>query len=69
MKIEELDRLLESVRCRLARRLRDIRLELREDGVVLLGRASCYFDKAMAQHEVLKVVHSVRLINAIEVSP
>jgi hypothetical protein len=64
-----LDGLAEIVRRRLAGRIRDLRLVLRENGIVLQGRACSYYGKQLAQHEVLRVVNAARLVNEIEVSP
>jgi hypothetical protein len=46
-----------------------LRLVLRENGIVLQGRACSYYGKQQAQHEVLRVVNGARLVNEIEVSP
>ena len=69
MEPHELDGLAELVRRRLAGRIRDLRLVLRENGIVLQGRACSYYGKQLAQHEVLRVVNAARLVNEIEVSP
>ena len=65
----ELDGLAELVRRRLAGRIRDLRLVLRENGIVLQGRACSYYGKQLAQHEVLRAVNAAPLFNEIEVSP
>jgi hypothetical protein len=69
MEPHELDGLAELVRRRLAGRIRDLRLALRGNGIVLQGRACSYYGKQLAQHEVLRVVNAARLVNEIEVSP
>ena len=69
MDTHELDGLAELVRRRLAGRIRDLRLVLRENGIVLQGRACSYYGKQLAQHEVLRVVNAARLVNEIEVAP
>jgi hypothetical protein len=45
-----------------------LRLAFREDGIVLQGRACCYYGKQLAQHEVLRVLNGARLLNEIDVS-
>jgi len=69
MEPHELDGLAELVRRRLAGRIRDLRLVLRENGIVLQGRACSYYGKQLAQHEVLRVANAARLVNEIEVTP
>ena len=69
MEPHELDGLAELVRRRLAGRVRDLRLVLRENGIVLQGRACSYYGKQLAQHEVLRVANAAQLVNEIEVSP
>ena len=69
MEPHELDGIAELVRRRLAGRIRDFRLVLRENGIVLQGRACSYYGKQLAQHEVLRVVNAARLVNEIEVAP
>ena len=69
MEPHELDGLAELVRRRLAGRVRDLRLVLRENGIVLQGRACSYYGKQLAQHEVLRVANAARLVNEIEVTP
>ena len=69
MEPHELDGIAELIRRRLAGRIRDFRLVLRENGIVLQGRACSYYGKQLAQHEVLRVVNAARLVNEIEVSP
>jgi hypothetical protein len=64
---DELGRLAELIGRRLAGRSRDLRLLRREGGIVLQGRACCYYAKQLAQHEVLKATNAPRLINEIEV--
>ena len=69
MEPHELDGLAELIRRRLAGRIWNLRLVLRENGIVLQGRACSYYGKQLAQHEVLRVVNAARLVNEIEVSP
>jgi hypothetical protein len=49
------------------RRVRDLRVEVRPEGVVLRGRAGSYYVKQLAQHGVCVLVPGVRLDNAITV--
>ncbi len=67
MELDELERLAELIGRHLAGRARDLRLLRREDGIVLQGRACCYYAKQLAQHEVMKATKAARLINEIEV--
>ena len=69
MEPHELDGLADIVRRRLAGRIRDLRLVLRDNAVVLQGRACSYYGKQLAQHEVLRVVNAARLVNEIKVAP
>ena len=69
MKPHELERLAELVRCRLAGRIEELRLVLRESVIVLQGHAGSYHVKQLAQHEVLRVANAAQLVNEIEVSP
>jgi hypothetical protein len=69
MKPHELERLAELVRCRLAGRIEELRLVLRESVIVLQGHAGSYYVKQLAQHEVLRVANAAQLVNEIEVSP
>ena len=55
------------VQCRLAGRLRDFRLVIRSQGVILQGRASTYHAKQLAQHAVMDLIDLPILGNEIEV--
>ena len=48
----EVDRLASYVRSRLAGRVQNLRLRLRENGIVLQGRSRSYLAKALAQQFV-----------------
>lgn len=50
-------------------RLRDIRITVHRDGVVLQGRASSYYVKQLAQHAVMTNVSLPIAVNEIEVVP
>lgn len=60
----ELERL---VAARTHRRVRELRVDRNEDGLVLRGQTNSYHVKQLAQHGILDVMPDVRLINAIEV--
>jgi hypothetical protein len=55
------------VQRRLAGRVRDFRLLVRKDGVILQGRASTYHAKQLAQHAVMELAELPILANDIEV--
>jgi hypothetical protein len=60
---------VEEVRARLGGRVRNLRVLLREGCVVLLGRASSYHAKQLAQHWIKKSLGAIVLVNEIEVQP
>src|SRR4029077_5174804 len=53
---------------RLGNRVRDLRVEVRPAGLVLLGRASTYHAKQLAQHAALEAADLPILSNEIEVT-
>lgn len=55
------------LRCRLAGRLRELSVLLREGRVVLRGQAVSYYTKQMAQHIVMEDLRLPILANEIEV--
>ncbi len=59
--------LFEHVRRRTGRRVRDLAVEVRPEGVVLTGRASSYHVKQLAQQGVRDLLPDVELRNAIVV--
>jgi hypothetical protein len=59
--------LIERVCQRTGRRVRNLRIELRPEGVVLQGRTTSYHLKQLAQHGVLDLLPHVELRNAIVV--
>ncbi len=67
MKPEEVDRLEAYVRGRLIGRVIDLRLLLRDNGLVLQGSAHSYFAKQLAQHLVMEVTPTLLLANEIKV--
>ena len=48
-------------------RIRDLRVDVEERGVVLSGRTSTYYNKQLATHAVLDRLEGVSLSNEIEV--
>ncbi len=64
---KRLDALEESIVHRLAGRLRDLRVTLRRNGIVLEGRAATYHAKQLAQHAAMELAGLPILANEIEV--
>jgi hypothetical protein len=56
------------VKCRLSGRLRDFRLLIRGEGLILRGRTRTYYAKQLAQQAVMEVTAMPILANEIEVS-
>jgi hypothetical protein len=56
-----------SVQERTGRRVRDLRIELLPEGIVLRGHAATYHVKQLAQHGVRDLLPHVELRNAIVV--
>lgn len=52
---------------RLGSRVRDLRVVVRPNGIILQGRASTYHAKQLAQHAVMEVTGMTILANDIEV--
>jgi hypothetical protein len=55
------------VQRRLGSRVRDLRVVLRHDGVILQGRAATYHAKQLAQHAAMELASMPILANDIEV--
>jgi len=55
------------VQRRLGSRVRDLRVLVRQDGVILQGRAGTYHAKQLAQHAAMEVTNLPILANDIEV--
>ncbi|MBX3442434.1 MAG: BON domain-containing protein [Planctomyces sp.] len=55
------------VRCRTGGRIRDLRVDVQGDDVILTGSASTYYAKQLATHAVLDEVPGGQLTNSIEV--
>jgi hypothetical protein len=67
MKPEDIDRLVASVQNQLAGRVSDLRLLLRDRGLVLQGHARSYYAKQLAQHAVIMATELPLLSNDIQV--
>jgi hypothetical protein len=65
---QELDQLEAHVQSLLVGRVRAVRLVLREDGLILHGRAMTYYAKQLAQHAVMTATTLPLAANEIEVS-
>lgn len=63
----EADRVEMSVKGRLAGRIERLRILLRHDGLVLLGRVRTYYAKQLVQEAVLKLTETPIAENAVEV--
>lgn len=61
------DDLERQVLSRTGRRIRDLAVELRPEGVVIRGSSPSYYLKQLAQHGVRDMLPHVRLENAIVV--
>jgi len=55
------------VQARTGRRIRNLRIELHSDGVILRGHTSTYYVKQLAQHGIRDVLPGIGLHNAIVV--
>ena len=55
------------VQSQLSGRVRDFRLSLRDNGLVLQGHAHSYYAKQLAQHIVMEALDAPILANEIEV--
>jgi hypothetical protein len=55
------------VQRRIGNRVRDLRVVIRHDGVVLQGRTSTYHAKQLAQHAAMELLSLPILANDIEV--
>ena len=64
---DEIDRLERKVRCRVTGSVRNFRLLVHADGLILLGHASTYYAKQLAQHAIMAATIVPILANEIEV--
>ena len=55
------------VQRRLGSRVRDLRIVIRPNGIILQGRANTYHAKQLAQHAAMEMGHQPILANDIEV--
>ncbi len=55
------------IQCRLGSRVKDLRVEVRAEGVVIHGRAATYHAKQLAQHAAMEVAGMPVLVNDIDV--
>jgi hypothetical protein len=65
---EELMRAEEHLRCRMSGRVREFRLLVRDQGLVLQGHAHTYYAKQLVQHAVMETLNLPIKANEIEVS-
>jgi hypothetical protein len=65
---EELTRAEEHIQSRMSGRVRDFRLLVRDQGLVLQGQAHTYYAKQLAQHAVMETLRLAIRSNEIEVS-
>jgi len=65
---EEVARIEDHVECRLSGRLHDFHLRVRDDGLVLCGRAPTYYAKQLAQHLVMRATDLPIRANDIQVT-
>jgi len=65
---EEYSSLVSAVRLRLNGQLRDFRVCVRDDGLILQGRATTFHAKQLAQHLVMQISGLSIHANEIEVS-
>lgn len=64
LSVEQLEGLLQR---RLNGRVRDLRLLVREQGIILQGQTSTFYAKQMAQHVAVEITGLAILANEIEV--
>jgi hypothetical protein len=64
----QLEQLESHLQSNLAGRVRDVRLMVRGDALVLQGRCQTYYAKQLAQHAVMQACSYRLLSNEIEVS-
>jgi hypothetical protein len=67
-RVAEAARIETHARCRLGSRVIDLRVVVREQGLVLRGHAHTYYAKQLAQHAVMEATHLLILANEIDVS-
>lgn len=67
-RVSERDHVETHVQQRLHGRVSNLRLQLRDEGLVLQGHAQTYYVKQLAQHAVLEATELPLLANEIEVT-
>ena len=65
--LPEEERLENLLQTRLGSRIRDLRVQMQETGLILQGRATTYHAKQLAQHAAMELSAHPILANAIEV--
>ena len=65
--LSEEERLENLLQTRLGSRIRDLRIQLLPNGLILQGRATTYHAKQLAQHAAMELSESPILANDIEV--
>jgi hypothetical protein len=60
-------RVEQAVRRELGRRIRDLKVELCQEGVRISGRCTTYYSKQLAQHAAMTAARGTALINEIVV--
>lgn len=68
MAATEAARLEELVQARLSGQVRDLRIRVRDQGLILQGRARTYYAKQIAQHTAMRASALPIVANEIEVS-
>jgi hypothetical protein len=70
-RVAALDRLLSSLAAEICSRhrnlVRELRIEVRDGGVILSGKATCFFGKQIAFHEFARLAPLAVVANLIEV--
>ncbi len=65
--LAEAARLEELVQARLSGRVRELRIQVRDHGLILHGQARTYYAKQLAQHTAMQASELPILANEIEV--
>ena len=61
------ERIERCVRIRTGGMIRGLRVDVHDDGVVISGRTTTYYNKQLATHAALDAIKEMTLINDIEV--
>ncbi len=65
--VEAVDELEAHLQCQLTGRIHNLRLVVRDNGLVLQGQATTYYAKQVAQHTLMEATSLPLLANEIEV--